>query len=168
MFQTCNDFNRLVVPAGEYIKNQRYSFHNSPDIAKPKHSLDNPAGMRIPQPFKATLGDKVPLVMQKLKKEGMSQLEIRKIVEELQNKKINKFHNRHRIGQVLENENRKLLLSPKSQSVRGSSTKPKFQERKYSDLPNVYNNQKIQMHSLREQFRKFTKEPGSNSIDDST
>jgi hypothetical protein len=63
MFQTCSDFNRLVVPAGEYVKNQRYSYHNSPDVVQPRESIDTPAGMRIPLPFKQNLGEKVPIIV---------------------------------------------------------------------------------------------------------
>jgi hypothetical protein len=74
MFQTCKDFNQLVVPAAEYVKSERYSIPTSPE-RRQHHSpspSDKPAGLRLPKPFKANLADKVPIIMQRLQKEGYS------------------------------------------------------------------------------------------------
>lgn len=75
--------------------------------------------------------------MQRLKKEGYSQQEIRKYIDEVQNRKISKFHNRHKVGVALENLNHKMLQSP----ARPESSDVKCQPRSIDG--NFYSQNKI-------------------------
>ena len=106
MFETCTDFNRLIVPAGKYMKSERYhSMFNSPDIVAKSVKYDEPAGRRIPKPYQLNLADEVPKQIQKLKDDGLTLNEIKSQMQEYKQRKIQKYNNKTRIGEALHFEN---------------------------------------------------------------
>ena len=49
------------------------------------------------------------MVIEFLRSEGKSEAEIRQVIHEMKTKSIDKYLNRHKIGEIITNENQKLL-----------------------------------------------------------
>jgi len=73
----------------------------------PKAAPLEPAGYRVPRPFKKTLVDKMPDWIEKYRSEGLEDAEIDQILKEKQHKYIEKWGNKSRVGVLLNSYNQK-------------------------------------------------------------
>ena len=129
MADTSKEFSNLVFPSSSYtIKTRKrqlealsYSknlkkdhpgttpFHGNWTIDRARPHELVPAGLRIPKGFKQRLGDKIPVLVDKLKREGAKHDEIKQIVGVSMTKSVEKYRNKPKIGLAIETRNWELL-----------------------------------------------------------
>lgn len=83
---------------------------------------DPPAGSRIPKPFKKTLVDKMPTWTEKLKEEGMTDREVKEVIDGKIQKYIDKWGLKSRVGILLNSYNTSLV---QSRLMQMNSARPK-------------------------------------------
>lgn len=73
---------------------------------KQPENLDaNPAGIRIPKEFKKSLADKIPNLIEKLKKEGKDESSIQDMIEQKKINQVEKYGNKSKVGLILDMKN---------------------------------------------------------------
>lgn len=102
--------------------------------------LDQPAGSRVPKPFKKTFEDKLPEWIDKFRQEGVSDAEINEIIKGKTAKYIGKWGNTSKVGVLINNYNSAYANEIMRQETRDQAPKTKqtpTARKRVSSLPAI-------------------------------
>lgn len=73
--------------------------------------VDEPAGSRMPKPFKKTYVDKLPEWVEKFKAEGLKDAEIAEIIKGKTHKYVDKWGNKSKVGALINSYDEQLTAA---------------------------------------------------------
>lgn len=156
MADTSTEFHNIHFPASTYNKQSRdvgaaVPLSGNWALEKQEVSDMGPAGQRIPKDFKKNLAEKIPIMMEQLKSQGLNEEEITRAILEKRAQSIEKYGNKSKIGLLLEQENKDLVRS--SHFLDREFGVRKEQTRNASDFNRALM-QKGELQKMRDQFKQ--------------